>query len=124
MAGLGRQKLGMLHELPRLVGDEAAMKMFEHYGGGEMTFPLHENDNPQGARKFRELADLVGRDAALVVIGTIGGQSVYMPKAAHKEREARNAAICAEYDAGKSITWLVREYKLSDRQIEIILKQV
>jgi hypothetical protein len=124
MAGLGRQKLGMLHELPRLVGEEAAMKIFEHYGGRSVVFPQYENDNPQGARKFRELADLVGRETALVVIGAIGGQEVYMPKAVHKEREARNAAICAEYDAGKSVAQLVREYKLSDRQIESILKQV
>lgn len=112
----------LLTALPRLIGHDAAERVFAHYGGREnFAFPMGENNNPAGAAKFAELAALIGRENALKVGAELGGYPYYIPKGMTGRRARRNDNMRAEFDKGATVAELVAKYDLSGRAVERIL---
>lgn len=61
---------------------------------------------------FREIAEVIGLEAALLLVSVRGGEAVYIPKGDKVARLARNRAILAEFD-GANHRALARKYDLT-----------
>jgi Mor family transcriptional regulator len=72
---------------------------------------------------FARMADLIGDEAALKVREEFGGLVLPIPKIDSVHRKQRDDKICAEYDAGASVSQLARRYRLTVRRIYGILNE-
>lgn len=129
IAGLDRSHLPVVaQELAEAVGLPKALRLVETLGG--TTFPVPKRETKQGELRFAVLADVVGVEAAEVLVRRYGSTDLYIPKCAEALRRLRDAAICREYDAliksvsgNEAVQRLARSHRLSDRQIFNILKR-
>ena len=112
---------GPLVELPALIGDEAARKLFAELGGVDFPVPKGQRNNAAGAARFRQLSAVVGVEAALLICGKYGGELIYIPTGLQRQRAERNQKICRRFDQGATVRELVREFGLGQRQVEIVL---
>ena len=62
--------------------------------------------------QYREVAEILGLDAALRLARECGGESIYIPKIENIFRNARDRAIRAEFN-GSNFRELAKKYKLS-----------
>jgi Mor family transcriptional regulator len=69
---------------------------------------------------FREIAQIVGIDAALALVKICGGEEIYVPKAERIARSARDRAIRAKFN-GANQRELARQYKLTVSYVRTIL---
>ncbi|MBW7896531.1 MAG: helix-turn-helix domain-containing protein [Opitutaceae bacterium] len=67
------------------------------------------------------LAESILKNAAAM---GLGGTSYYLSAVHASQRADRNAAIIAEYRAGKSVTWISREYGVSRCTVWRIVRNV
>lgn len=117
-------------DLVQLIGLQHAVTLVEHLGG--TTFPVAGGSGPFAQVRYAMLSELVGVTAADKLTEAYGGTRLYIPRCAEALRQARNRAICTEFDAliavgndcsGKdAVFFLARKYRLSDRAIWTILK--
>jgi hypothetical protein len=115
--------LGLLHEVPRLIGEAAAQKLFAGIGGDVFLFPVWKSRNADGERKRRLLIELVGEENAEKLCREFIGGRIYVPKNFAKKLDDRNADLRRRFDAGDSVAKLVLASGLSRRQIETILNR-
>jgi hypothetical protein len=111
----------LLQEVPRLIGEAAAQKLFAAVGGDVFQFPVWKSRNADGERKRRLLIELVGEESAEKLCREFIGGRIYVPKNLAKRLDDRNAELRRRFDAGESIAELVPVFGLSRRRIEIIL---
>jgi Mor family transcriptional regulator len=116
-------KDGMLDVIPRLVGADAALRIFEEFGGTTFAFPAAQSAHKAGKKKRNTLIRIVGQEAALTLCRELNGCSVYIPVGHSLLREARNRAIVADSNAGVPVKELVRRYWLTDRSIDRIINE-
>ena len=117
-------------ELVDLIGLDKAMKLVKTLGG--TTFPVPKRQTSLGEVRYNVLADVVGVDAADALVKRFGGDELYVPRCAAALQAARDAeineAFVAGTRAGRSaadvVFSLARRYKLSDRRVWDILKEV
>lgn len=114
---------GSAKDFVDLIGLEPAGRLFDAYGGTEYRFPKGANNNPDGAARFEALSELVGLSGACELVRMYGGDTVYIPNCRYIRCRARNEQIVREYDKGATVDELARRYKLSGRQVTIILKR-
>ena len=70
---------------------------------------------------FNELTKHVGEDVATMLSRKFGGMTIYIPNKAMKmERDCRIRKL---HDAGWPVSTLSREYDLSERSVERILRK-
>ncbi|BAK76471.1 Mor transcription activator domain protein [Pseudogulbenkiania sp. NH8B] len=116
-------------ELVRLIGLNLTMKLVDLLGGTH--FPIPKTAKQEG-QYFAALAEVVGVEAAKVLIRQYGNTRLYVPKCAAALRALRDANIRADYDRhcrelGHNATVnhiLVPKYRLCDRRLEKILSKV
>jgi len=107
-----------------LVGHSAAMALVHELGGNDFRFPA-----AQAGANWEFLVEVIGTRRAKSLIGNFKGDEVYIALCADALRGDRNRNIIGRYDAlllaGHSsrgaVSILVREYRLSNRQIETIV---
>lgn len=120
----GARAESLLTMLPRVIGREAADKLFERFGGGErFRVPAGENNNKPGAARFAMLAQLIGRDNVLKLRAEHGAAHVYMPTDMKRKLAIRNQRIIADFDSGMTMSALVQQYGLTQRALERIVNR-
>lgn len=116
-------------ELVRLIGLKLTMKLVELLGGTH--FPIPKTAKQEG-QYLAALSEVVGVDAAKVLIQHYGNTRLYVPKCTYALKALRDANIRADYDRhcrelGHNATVnniLVPKYSLCDRRLEKILDKV
>ncbi|MDF1552716.1 MAG: Mor transcription activator family protein [Deferrisomatales bacterium] len=76
---------------------------------------------PQIVRLDGHITKLIGTQEAEILTSAAGGQHVCIPLGHVSSVRARHEAIRKGYDNGKPIKDLVRDYRISERQIWTIL---
>ena len=108
-----------LLEIVEVIGEAAALKLVERFGGTTPRLPALRNINAD-----HPLAQCIGVKAlTLLAVETGGGRWLYIAKCARGLREARNLEIVRLYSPpiNTPVDELARRYNLSDRQIWSIL---
>jgi hypothetical protein len=106
-----------LLEVVEIIGEAAALKLVERFGGTTPRLPAIRNINPDN-----ELAQCIGIEALTELVkATGGGRWMYVAKCARSLRDARNREIVQLYSESVPVVELARRYHLSDRQIWNIL---
>lgn len=112
-----------------LIGSEAANKLIEALGG--TTLPIAQGKTRMGEIRFAALAEVVGEDNARTLATHYQSEKLYIPRCTSWLIRKRNTNILSDFDrlTGKegysypeTIISLSLKYRLSDRQIEKILK--
>jgi hypothetical protein len=118
----------MAQELADSIGLRKTLRLVEALGG--TTFPVPKRETKLGELRFNVLADVVGVDAAEVIVRRYGSTDLYIPRCADALRRARDTAICREYDrliqamsGNEAVQRLARTHRLSDRRVFDILKR-
>lgn len=117
-----------IQTLSALIGLPKTLRLVEELGG--TTFPVAQGKTRAGEIRFAALAEVVGEEAASRIAKHFASEKLYIARCADALRLMRNRAICEEYDAisaehgsPTAVVQLALKYRLSDRQIEKILKQ-
>ncbi len=97
-------------QIRELVGPEATELLTERYGGGRVVVP-------QSYRDDHPLVKLLGPESAAKLIRRFGGTKIHIAQGRQEIRRERNDMIRRDWEAGKTVTQLAREYLLSERQI-------
>jgi len=108
-----------LLEIVEIIGDAAALKLVEQFGGTTPRLPALRNISAD-----QQLAQCIGLEALTKLAQeTGGGRWLYIPRCAKGLREARNREITRLYSPPHDVpvAELARRYHLSDRQIWNIL---
>ena len=106
-----------LLEIVEIIGEAAALKLVERFGGTSPRLPAVRNINAD-----HPLAQCIGIvPLTELVKATGGGRWIYIARCARGLREARNREIVQLYSDGVPVDELARRYHLSDRQIWNIL---
>lgn len=117
-----------VRELVDILGMDTVLTLIRSLGG--TTFPVPKRETKQGEVRYRMLVEVIGEEAADLVVYHYGGGDMYIPRCAKALQESRDAKINAEATrairAGQSTTVIVNElamkYKLTDRRVWDILK--
>lgn len=105
-----------LLEIIEIIGEAAALKLVERFGGTTPRLPALRNVNAD-----HPLALCIGIEALTELAKAGGGRWMYVAKCARGLREARNREIVQLYSDGVPVVELALRYHLSDRQIWNIL---
>lgn len=106
-----------LLEIVEVIGDAAALKLVDRFGGTTPRLPAIRNITPD-----HPMAECIGIEAlTALVTATGGGRWLYVARCARGMRESRNRQIVEQYSSGTPVEELARRYHLSDRQIWNIL---
>jgi len=114
-------------DMAEVIGLRKTLRLVEALGG--TTFPVPKRETKLGELRFNVLADVVGVDAADILVRRYGSTDLYIPRCAEALRRARDTAICREYDrliqtmsGNEAVQRLARTHRLSDRRVFDILK--
>lgn len=114
-------------DMAEAIGLRKTLRLVEVLGG--TTFPVPKRETRQGELRFNVLANVIGVDAADILVRRYGSTDLYIPKCADALRRARDGAICAEYDrliqtmsGNEAVQRLARAHRLCDRRVFDILK--
>lgn len=72
----------------------------------------------------RDLADCIGIDAYNALVSSYGGSNIYVYKPDTLTRRARDNAIRADFSAGKTVHTIVATYKMSERTVRKIIRDL
>lgn len=116
-------------DMAEVIGLRKTLRLVEALGG--TTFPVPKRETKLGELRFNVLADVIGVDAADILVRRYGSTDLYIPRCAEALRRARDAVICREYDrliqtmsGNEAVQRLARTHRLSDRHIFNILKRM
>jgi Mor family transcriptional regulator len=105
-----------LLEIVEIIGEAAALKLVNSFGGQTVRIPALRNANSEHA-----LAQCIGIEALTALAKADGGRWLYVAKCERGLRQQRNVEIVKHYSDGMKVESLVQRYGLSDRQIWNIL---
>lgn len=114
-----------IQEIVALIGHARAMALVREFGGQELRIPRSPASDTWAA-----LAELIGEPAtAALCAGLAGIETRYIAKCERPLKLDRNRRIVAHYDkllrdghsSRGAVSILVREFRLSYRQIEAIV---
>jgi Mor family transcriptional regulator len=94
------------------------MELVKSFGGLRTLIPIK-----QSGAAWDALVMAIGERRAKELQASHKGESIYIPRCQKALVAARWAKIHADYDDGKTVAELARDYILSYRQIENILKK-
>ena len=114
------QRSKIADEIVSVVGYPAARRLFDYYGGKQVTIP--DGTGRPGLFVAR-LIELLGEAGFKSLIARFGGENITIPRGYAKALMARNRAIVSDYGAGLSFLDLIHRYQLSERQIRTILNR-
>lgn len=105
-----------LNRIADVIGLALALRLAEHFGGGEIYVPLR-------VREDHPVARVIGVDAAAQLARELGGHAgarIDVPKADDVTRAGRNRAIVAAVETGVSKQALARQHGLTTRWVRKI----
>lgn len=107
-----------LLEIVELIGEAAALKLVEDYGGQTIRIPALRNVNVDHA-----LTRCIGLESLTALAKADGGRWLYVAKCDQSLRVRRNREIVEKYSPPHNVpvAQLAKDYGLSDRQIWNIL---
>lgn len=106
---------GVFQEIAQLVGDEAAAKLAEQYGGVRLYIPAKLTAK-------HPLRELLGQEIAQQLCGKFAGLTVEIPRGHMQQIARRNRLIMADRAAGMSQRERALKYHLTERTICKIAK--
>ncbi|HAF56026.1 MAG TPA: hypothetical protein DCL01_12660 [Thauera sp.] len=119
------------HDLPEtaldligLIGWERTQALIAELGGVPFPVPKRANNNAAGARRYLQLAEIVGRQAADVILRCYGDDVLNIPNCKTALRRARNRAIVSFYDDGATLEECALAFGVTTRWVSIVLKTV
>lgn len=92
------------------IGAPAACTLLNERPGVQIMVPRHPDANPSGARRWAELAELIGEPAMVALAARFGGEAISVPVCKAARDELRDRAMRAMYDR------LTRVERFSGRQ--------
>jgi hypothetical protein len=92
------------------LGPDPAAALLAARPGCTILIPKHPDKHPAGAKRWAELAGIIGEDAMHLLAKRYGGDVIDIPTCKQARDELRNRAIRKEFDR------LTREEKLSGNQ--------
>lgn len=108
--------------LIRLLGWADAAALIDTLGGIPFPVPKGEDNNPGGAARFAQLAELVGEDGARAIVAEYGGDRLLIPNCRRALARARMRAMRESYDAGATAEEVALEFRCSYRWVMNVLK--
>jgi hypothetical protein len=99
-----------LLEIADYCGDQTAMDLLQHYGGGHICVP-------QRVDAMHQLSQVLGVVAATAFCQHFAGEIIQIPKAAKGFRTLRNAEIRRQRKEGKPLFHVARDFGLTERQV-------
>lgn len=99
-------------ELAEIIGEEALIKLEERFGRSYLYIPVTPKP---------EIVDAIGMEATQKLIAVYGSFDIYVPRALLKKR--RNAEIVQRINAGRSLTELAAEFRLSEKWLRQIKQE-
>lgn len=116
--------------LMQCLGDAAAAQLLAARPGCQFLVPKHPDRHPAGAKRWAELAGVVGDEAMAKLAARWGGDVIEIPTCKAARDELRARAIRAEFDrlttreglSGKQATYEIglRFAPITSRAIELI----
>jgi Mor family transcriptional regulator len=114
----------VIGEIIRLIGHGKAMALVHEFGGQNLRFPKGE-----GGDLWAALAEVIGEHATKALCAALGGEEVYIAFCLLALKQDRNRKMISRYEklikqghtSRGAVSVLVREHKLSYRQIEKII---
>lgn len=106
-----------------LIGCEALVRLVNAYGGVHIDFPkvyalFHES------KAMAQLSDQIGEGSARRLAECYAGDRLCVPKCDRAVQRVRDEKIRQALDKGESVTVVARRYRLTERRIWDIAKQV
>jgi Mor family transcriptional regulator len=118
----------VIQMLIEIIGHRATMSLVREFGGQELRIPREE-----GSDTWAALVEVIGERAMKRLAAEIGVErEIYIAKCERALKQDRNRKIIVRYEkllrdghSGRgAVSMLVREYKLSYRQIENIVNSI
>lgn len=106
-----------LQAIADLIGTPAALKIAERWGGTRLYIPEDPGED-------HELAKLIGIEAARALGDEYAGERIEIPKADCWGRAVRDSLIREARTNGQSQASLALEYRLTERQVRNIERQI
>jgi hypothetical protein len=124
--------------LAQCIGTEATVALLNAWPGVEVKVPRFPDANPAGARRWAQMAAVIGAPAMERLAALYGGTTLEIPLCSRVRQERRNRVIRQDFDQftskppagiGLSKTEAVQEIgmryaPISARQIESIINQI
>lgn len=105
--------------LRELIGDHAAFRMMNCWGGTRLYIPI-----PEHCHEKHNIALAIGLDAMKIMAAEFGGDRLEIPTGYDALKQIRNADILERINNGEHQSILALDYGLTSRQIRnIITKQ-
>lgn len=73
---------------------------------------------------FREIAEMIGLDAALDLVRSAGGSQIYVPKAETITRGARDRNILAAWERTRDYSLVARIHGLTENHVRAIIRHL
>lgn len=97
-------------EIAEYCGDQTAMDLLQHYGGGHICVP-------QQVDALHQLSQVLGPKAAAVFCQNFAGETIQIPKAAKAFRTLRNTEIRRLRKEREPLFNVARQFGLTERQV-------
>lgn len=117
------------HDLPEtaldligLIGWERTQALIAELGGVPFPVPKRANGNAAGARRYLQLAEIVGRQAADLILRCYGDDVLNIPNCKTALSRARNRAMVSFYDQGATLEECALAFGVTTRWVSIVLK--
>jgi hypothetical protein len=119
-------------ELVRVAGLTAAAQLISEWGGQEFRVPaVVGGGSPKGERRWAQLAEVVGEEAAERMVRAWPGEVIYIPFCEAARGKALEARLKAEYDGltrqsyshRDAVFALGTKYRKSYRSVERIVNR-
>lgn len=108
--------------LVRLLGWPDASALIHTLGGIAFPVPVAANNNPAGAARFAQLAEIVGEAGAQAIIAEYGGDILNIPNCRQAIARARMRAMRDRYDQGARAEDVALEFRCSVRWVYYAMK--
>lgn len=109
-----------VREMVDHLGLSTALTIVRLYGGTTWRVPLGVREDGAVITRLKEH---LGEDAAQRLVACYGGEHLTVARCAQALRDARDKNIQRDYDNGRPVSALSREYSLTERQVWTILKR-
>lgn len=117
------------HDLPEtaldligLIGWERTQALIAELGGVPFPVPKRADNNAAGARRYLQLAEIVGRQAADLLLRCYGDDVLNIPNCKTALARARNRAMVSFYDSGATLEECALAFGVTARWVSMVLK--
>jgi Mor transcription activator family len=110
-------------EIHGLVGDESLVRFINRWGGVHLDFPRHA-ENFATSKVVLDIADEIGIADATKIAAHFQGVRLHVPRCTAAVIAIRNRSIREKLDKGMPAHEIARLYKMTERHVWRIAKQL